>query len=222
MKIRFTHSLLLLLSLPLLLLTACKDDTGTDDTGEFTDNWQARNVTYFTQRMAEAKAAIAEARTAYGDAWEDHCDWRIYPTYSKPTTSKMTDSVCVKIVERGTGSGYPLYTDSIKVNYIGRLIPTVSYPEGRIFDHSGIYDTEEAVFSPTFSMPARMAVNNLIEGYTTVVMRMRIGDRWKVYIPQELGYMSHTASVIPAYSTLTFDLQLKGFYRKGETVIGTR
>ncbi len=215
-------SLLLLLTLPLLLLTACKDDTGTDDTGEFTDNWQARNESYFAARMSEARAAIASAQSAYGEAWEDHCDWRVIPTYAKPHTSAMTDSICVKIIDRGTGSGYPLYTDSIKVNYIGRLIPTVSYPEGRIFDHSGVYETEDAIFSPTFSMPSRFAVSNLIEGYTTAVMRMRIGDRWKIYIPQELGYMSATTRIIPAYSTLVFDLQLKGFYRKGETVVKTQ
>lgn len=48
-------------------------------------------------------------------------------------------------------------------------------------------------------------------------MEMRIGDRWRVYMPQELGYMSASAGLIPPYSALTFDIQLKGFYRKGES-----
>lgn len=210
---------LLLLLLPCALVTSCEDNANDTDTGEFTHNWAARNADYFAERMSEAKAAIAEAKAAYGDDWESHCDWRVFGSYAKPSPTKQTDSICVKIVNRGTGTACPFYTDSIKVNYIGRLIPTESYPDGRIFDHSGTYETEEAVFSPDFSTPTRMATSNLIEGYTTAIQHMRINDRWKIYIPQELGYTSNTSGVMPAYSTLIFEVELKGFYRAGESVI---
>lgn len=204
------------LVLPFLFLAACEDNADEEDNSEFTDNWQERNATFFSERMAEAKAAVAEAKNAYGDDWESHCDWRIYRSYAKVSGGQMTDSICAKVVENGTGSGYPLYSDSVKVNIMGRLIPTASYSEGLVFAYSGLYEDEESVFSPSFSTPSAYAVSNTVEGFGTALMHMRIGDRWTVYIPQELGYLSASTSVIPAYSTLVYEMQLKAFYRSGE------
>lgn len=206
---------LFMLLLPLTALTACEDNAGKNDNSEFTDNWPARNATYFNERMAEAKAAIAEAQAQYGDQWESHCAWRVFRSYAKPASGPTADSICAKVVESGTGSGYPLYTDSVKVNYMGRLMPTASYTDGLLFDHSGIYESADAVFSPDFSRPTTLAVSGVVEGFGTALMHMRIGDRWIVYIPQELGYAGTAKTSIPAYSTLVFEMQLKAFYRAG-------
>lgn len=197
---------------------SCEDNAGEEDNSEFTDNWQSRNDTYFAERMSEAKTAVAQAKATYGDEWENHCDWRIYRGYAKVAGGQSTDSICVKVIEKGTGSGYPLYGDSVKVNFMGRLIPTASYAEGLVFSYSGIYEDEDAVFNPNFATPTQFAVSNTVEGFGTALMHMRIGDRWKVYIPQGLGYASSETSTIPAYSTLIYDLQLKAFYRSGEEV----
>lgn len=202
----------------MLALTACEDNVGQEDNSEFTTNWTERNAAYFDSVLTVAKAAVAEAQAQHGDAWEDHCEWRVYRSYAKQEGGPAHDSICARVIDRGTGSGFPLYTDSVKVNYMGHLIPTRSYPEGRVFDHSGLYETEDYVFSPNFSQPTKLLVSNTIEGYTTALMRMRIGDRWMVYIPQELAYQNVTSEIMPAYSTLCFDLQLKGFYRRGEAV----
>lgn len=197
-------------------LVSCEDNTGTTDDTEFSDNWQQRNATFFADTLAKAKAAVEQAKATYGDDWQQHCDWRVMRSYAKVAGGPSTDSVCARVVERGTGSGYPLYGDSVKVNYIGRLMPTASYAEGRVFDYSGIYATEEAVFGADFATPAALAVSNSVEGFGTALMNMRIGDRWVLYVPQELAYLSASTDDIPAYSTLVFDLQLKAFYRKGE------
>lgn len=208
---------LLFPALLLTVLTACEENTGEEEKAEFTHDWQNRNTKFFIERMNEAKTAIAAAKTTHGNDWEANCDWRIFRSYAKMPGGKTADSICVKIVDRGQGSGTPLYTDSVRVNYVGRLMPTESYAEGRVFDHSGLYDTDDYVFNPDFCTPASFAVSSLIEGFTTALMHMRIGDRWRVYIPQELGYMSVVTTAIPAYSTLMFDMQLKSFYRKGES-----
>ena len=210
--------LCLLLWLP--FAAACEDNAGDTDTGEFTHQWQQRNAAYFTERMAEAKAAVAQAQATYGEDWQAHCEWRVFRSYAKlyEGAVKPTDSICCRIVERGTGTVSPLYTDSIRVNYVGRLIPTESYTAGRVFDHSGLYESDDYVFNPAFSVPTKLGVSNLVEGYTTAVQHMVVGDRWLVYIPQELGYQGTSSGVLPPYSTLTFDMQLKGIYRKGEVV----
>jgi len=56
-----------------------------------------------------------------------------------------------------------------------------------------------------------------VDGFTTAVMNMHIGDRWKVYIPYQLGYGTSTPSnsTIPAYSTLIFDITLVAYSRAG-------
>jgi FKBP-type peptidyl-prolyl cis-trans isomerase FklB len=65
-----------------------------------------------------------------------------------------------------------------------------------------------------------MSVSGLIDGMVTALMKMHIGDRWKVYIPYQLGYGTTTSSStsIPGYSTLIFDLTLSSYYRMDTTV----
>lgn len=202
----------------LLIFPSCEDNEGEDNNTEFTQNWRERNSQYFLERMAEAKQAVSEAKAAYGDDWENHTSWRVVRSWAKVEGANVgiTDSICYTIVEKGNGSNaLPLYTDSVRCNYIGRLIPTTSYADGKVFDHSGLYEDADKVFSNDFSLPTKFAVSNLIEGYTTLLMHMHIGDRCRVYIPQELAYLSASSSNIPAYSTLVFDVQLKGIWRKG-------
>lgn len=111
--------------LPTLLFafTSCEETESTEDMQYA--NWQARNSSYFTETMNTAKNAIAAAKAQYGNDWEAHCDWRIYCSmYNDATqTGSPTDSIAVFIKERGTGSGCPLYTDTVRVNFMTRTIP---------------------------------------------------------------------------------------------------
>ena len=113
-------------------------------------------------RGARARTAIAEARAVHGDDWEAHCPWRLLRTYALPdgAAAESTDTVCVYVVNRGTGSGSPLYTDSVRVNYLLRELPTASYPEGRIHDHSGYSERPDDIFSPQLGVPATLLVSN--------------------------------------------------------------
>lgn len=197
-------------------LASC-EETEQTDTEHY--DWCNRNNAYFAERMAEARAAVAQAKAAYGDDWEAHCDWRAFRSAAKATDpaapAAVTDSICCKVIDRGTGTGFPFSTDSARVNYVGRLMPSASYVNGYVFDHSGLYATDDYVFHPDLSTPARLLVSSTVDGFATAVQHMRIGDRWKVFIPWQLGYGEVAKDVIPAYSTLVFDLQLKGFARAG-------
>ena len=182
------------------------------------DNWAVRNAVYFEEVMNTAKAAVKEARATYGADWESHCNWRLFRSYLKTQHATLTinDSICAYIIERGSGSGCPVYTDSVLVNYIGRTMPTVSFPEGRVFDHSGVYNDPEQVFNPVFAKPAALHVANTVEGFTTAMQNIHVGDRWKLYIPSNLGYGGASPSkVMPPHSTLIFDLQLQDYCHAG-------
>ena len=200
------------------LLTSCEENL--EEHNEYV-NWKARNSEAFLLRLNEAKQAISQAKAQYGDEWEKHCKWRLFRTYCLPeeAPAKATDTVCVEILTAGTGSGMPLYTDSVRVNYLGRLISTdLEQPLGTIvkaFDHSGYSSDPDDVFDPNFAVPATFLVSNTVEGFTTVLQHMHIGDLWRAYIPQELGYASAASAALPAYSMLIFDVQLKSYYRAG-------
>ena len=197
-------------------LASCEE---TEQTNTEDDDWCNRHNAYFAARMAEARAAVAQAKAAYGDDWEAHCEWRAFRSAAKATDpaapAAVTDSICCKVIDRGTGTGFPFSTDSARVNYVGRLMPSASYVNGYVFDHSGLYATDDYVFNPDLSTPARLLVSSTVDGFATAVQHMRIGDRWKVFIPWQLGYGATEKNSIPAYSTLVFDLQLKGFARAG-------
>lgn len=216
--LRNTLTALLALVLALPLTTSCEDNADEADSAEFTTNWKERNTEYFQTKFNEAKAAVNQAKATYGNDWEAHTDWRVARSWCKVDGKvSSTDSICYQYVEHGTGQDLPLYTDSVWVNYIGHLIPTESYSAGKVFDHSGVYEDESRVFDTRFAQPIEFSVSNLVEGFTTAMLYLHIGDRIRLYVPQELAYLSAASTNVPAYSTLVFDVQLKGIVRAGAT-----
>ena len=79
-------------------------------------------------------------------------------------------------------------------------------------------------FDPATAKAAQFAVAGVVDGFSTALQNMHIGDRWKVYVPYNLGYgtqdnkNSNTgAVVVPAYSTLVFDITLVSYHHPGAT-----
>lgn len=96
-----------------------------------------------------------------------------------------------KIIKQGNGER-PVRGNVINTAYEGWL-----YNDTVSFDSDKNY---EFVLGAT-----------VVEGWNIVLENMRVGDKWKVYIPYNLGYGStgNTSGDIPGYSTLIFDLELK-------------
>lgn len=183
-------------------MSSCSE---TDDSNHEFSNWEQRNKEYFDNIYAAAQSNTSR--------------YKIYRKWSleESKATSASDHIVVEPIVNGTGSGCPLFTDSVKVHYEGRLIPSETYTGGYVFDKSwsGEYNLETMT-------PSTFAVSGVIDGFTTALMKMHIGDRWRVYIPQELGYGSTAQSSggIPAYSTLIFDITLVAYGRVG-TVIPT-
>ena len=208
--------LLFLLLAAVGLLSACSED---DNTVSEYANWPARNITAFRDTLAQANAAIAAARATHGDAWTDHCEWRTLGSYTNLPTAKTSwrDSIAVRVLKTGTGSGTPLYTDSVRVIYVGRLLPTPQTPKGYVFDQSGLAGNVDEAFRPEYGQTARFAVRNLVEGFTTALQQMHIGDRWRLFLPADMAYGSASRTGIPGGSMLIFDVELRNYWRSGTT-----
>ena len=145
--------------LALCAFVACKDE---DDTYDPYANWPARNAEYFAQIATEARDSIALAKAQHGDQWESHCNWRMFKSTTKSPNAlgAMTDSICVYIEQRGTGRGCPTWSDTVRVNYRGYLMPTQNVVNGE-------WREERTVFSQSFIgemntqiiVPTQMAVS---------------------------------------------------------------
>lgn len=188
-----------------LALTACSESD--DEEGEF-DNWQERNETFFSGIYSTAQEAVSRGDTS----------WRIIRSYALEDTvaTSPTDYIVVHVEQEGTGSGCPLFTDSVLVDYQGRLIPSKSFPNGYIFDQSWYGDTLiEAAASPS-----HLYVGGVVDGFSTALQHMHIGDRWTVYMPYTLGYgaSGNSTANIDGYSVLVFDIRLRAYYRAGSSM----
>lgn len=202
MKIHLIILYLLALLAPVGLLSSCSES---DNEEEEFPNWKKTNEQYFNNLYAMAKSSAD-----MGDkSWKVIRQWSL----EESTAKDPYDYIVVNVLENGTGSGCPLYTDSVKVHYEGRLLPSTSYPDGYVFDKSFTGE-----FNPATALPAKFAVSGMIDGFTTALQYMHIGDHWKVYIPYQLGYGSSASGSIPAYSTLVFDVTLVSYYRVGVEV----
>ena len=201
-----------------LAVTACSSDETTDPVYE---NWAARNSAAFSDTLSMARTAIAQAKAQYGDAWTEHTPWRVFGNYTLGTGGKPTanDSLVVRVVNSQLSAAEalkaprPLYTDTVRVAYMGRLMPTSADSAGKVFDYSGPSKLESDVFNPTLGTASKFAVSNLVVGFTTALQQMHVGDRWRIFIPAKSGYGNAAQTSIPAGSMLIFDLQLQQFWR---------
>ncbi len=185
-----------------LLLSACSEND--DNSSEF-DDWQSKNTTYWNALYAKAQDSVKAGNTS----------WKIIKKWSLEDAlqSKSTDFIIVHVKEKGTGTVYPIYTDTVRTHYTGRLIPSANYPDGYQFDSSLGH-----AISMDEATPAKLAVSKVVDGFSTALQNMHVGDRWEVYIPYTLGYGETAQSAIPAYSTLIFDIKLAAIYPKGQKV----
>ena len=204
--------------LALGMMASCKEE---DDTYDAYVDWPARNAEYFTQVAAEARDSIAEAKRLHGDQWEAHCNWRMFKSTTKVqgVPGALTDSICVYIERRGEGTESPTWSDTVRVNYRGFLMPTQNIVNGE-------WREERTVFSQSFmgeldndiAVPAKMGVSTVVAGFATALQYMHEGDVWWIYIPSELGYGSQSSGLVLSYSTLTFYTNLVAIYRAGEDI----
>lgn len=192
----------LLSIMPALSLLSCSESEAEE--GEFA-NWQERNETYFNNIYAQAIASSTDQLDTI----------RSYSLNTSVATSP-DDYIVVEKLESGTStSGCPMFTDSVKISYRGRFIPTTNYTDGYVFDQTYVGDFSwESVHTTSATK-----VSGFITGFTTALLNMHIGDRWRVYIPYGLGYgtsgyyNTSNVLVVPGYTTLIFDVSLHAFYR---------
>lgn len=183
-----------------LLFSASLAVTSCDETDGAVDpyfNWEERNQLYID----------SIARVARANMGNEVGQWKAIHTYKfVPSLNDLNpdanDYVYCRVIEKGTGTMKPLFTDSVATHYRGQLIP--------------LYDGQKMVFDQSFqgelnqevAIPVTFSVSGVVEGWQTALQEMVEGDRWEVHIPYQMGYGIYGSSSIPGYSALVFDMTL--------------
>ena len=176
------------------LFASCEETAVVDEYA----NWQERNILYID--------SIAKVAKSNSDKWLRILSYKLdsVDINGNYVEHNVEDYVYCYVEKKGEDNGHPLSTAT--VNYRGRLIPTDSYPMGKVFDES-----YTGTLNPATNAPVEFSLNDVIEGWSTALMHMGKGDIWRVYIPANLGYGNSNKTDIPAYSTLIFDINLVDF-----------
>jgi FKBP-type peptidyl-prolyl cis-trans isomerase len=95
------------------------------------------------------------------------------------------------VIRQGNGPS-PTLNDSVRCNYRGELL------NGTEFDSSARHGG-----------PADFPVRGVIPGWTEALQKMRVGDKWQLFVPPNLAYgMDPPGPPIEANSLLVFEIEL--------------
>lgn len=131
-----------------------------------------------------AEAQLAESNRAIGEAF-------LAENAQREGVVTLPSGLQYEVIEEGDGAT-PGRRSTVVVHYSGTLI------DGTPFD-SSLQRGE----------PARFPVNRVIPGWTEALRLMKVGDKWRLFIPADLAYGDRgVGPVIAPGSTLIFEVEL--------------
>ena len=110
----------------------------------------------------------------------------------EPGVKPIDKGIYYKVLSKGRPDGpSPTRNSVVTVHYTGRTI------NGKKFDSS------------LGGAPVAMRLRDLIQGWIIALQQMRVGDKWEIYLPAEMGYGRLSQPGIPGGSVLIFEIELK-------------
>jgi FKBP-type peptidyl-prolyl cis-trans isomerase FklB len=100
------------------------------------------------------------------------------------------------VLEEGTGAT-PTAKSTVSTHYRGKLI------DGSVFDNS--YEGDEPTDTDT---PAEFGVTQVIKGWTEALQLMKVGAKYRLFIPSGLAYGPKGPPGIGPNAVLVFDIEL--------------
>ena len=102
---------------------------------------------------------------------------------------KTPSGLLYQVIKLGDGGPKPTATSDVEVRYRGELI------DGTVFDEA--------------TTPITLNLSGVIKGWTEGLQLMSVGDKYKFFIPYNLGYGEQGAGGdIKPYATLIFEVEL--------------
>jgi FKBP-type peptidyl-prolyl cis-trans isomerase FklB len=140
----------------------------------------------FVQRQADEEAASLQDNLIASQEF-------LQSNALKEGITSLESGLQYEVLVSGPSDGEsPTTTDSVLAHYHGTL------PNGSVFDSS--VDRGE---------PATFGVSQVISGWTEALQLMKVGDKWRLYIPPDMAYGEASPTpAIPPNSALVFEVEL--------------
>ena len=142
---------------------------------------------FFQEMEAKQQAAaqeMAKVNKAAGEAF-------LAENGKRAEVETTNSGLQYEVLVEGNGAS-PKATDQVTVHYTGKLI------DGTVFDSS-----------VDRGQPATFGVTQVIPGWVEALQLMKVGAKWRLYIPSEIAYGPQGAGgVIGPNATLIFDVEL--------------
>lgn len=160
-----------------------------DKTETFDDQWKLNNEAQF--------ARIAGNTTEY----------------TRINSESTAGFIMYKEIESGDGDRSPYFNEQVRIRYTGwyKRDWSRSDDEDTYTDNNGNIVYNKVVFDSTErNTTLTLRVNQFVDGFATALQHMKVGDKWEIWIPWQLGYGATASSsgTIPAYTTLVFEVEL--------------
>lgn len=147
----------------------------------------SETITRVQQLEAEKQQQLANENLKNGDAF-------LKENAARDGVVTTASGLQYEVLTAGEGES-PSAENIVNTHYHGTLI------DGSVFDSS----VERGE-------PIEFAVNQVIPGWTEALQLMKVGAKWRLYIPANLAYGEYTPSAdIPSQSTLIFEVELLSF-----------
>ena len=141
----------------------------------------------------EMAAKLEERRNVVGGKNKKEGETFLAENTKKDGVKTLDSGLQYEILQEGSGPT-PTLNDQVQAHYHGTLI------SGEVFDSS-----------VNRGQPAVFPVNGVIPGWTEALQLMKVGDKWRLFIPSELAYAERGAGPqIGPNAVLIFEVELLG------------
>ena len=151
-------------------------------------------------------------------------------SYTEIKSPGHEGSIYYKELKKGTGTKPILFTSAVSLYARGRFV--ADYPDNKYIRQGTVFqswlEADGVPFTTLVSsvgeVPKGFSAYTLTKGVRVALQYMHEGDRWEVWVPYTLGLgendgslfvnvmPSSSATKIPAYSTLVFEIEVVGVH----------
>lgn len=201
----------------------CKTNDG-EGKGIFVSNiiGLTEGTTYYVRAYATNIKGVSygdiisfNIQSAINNEWKNNNEVAFAKTaasaeYKTIASESKNGSIAYKVIKSGSGKT-PLYTDRVKVLYTG-WFKLIDWNKDDIYtSQNGVKVNNKYIFDSTANrndVPSIFRVSGVVDGFSNALQHMKVGDKWEVWMPWELGYGANGQNTIPAYTTLVFEIEL--------------
>lgn len=145
----------------------------------------------FSQCMAEQNKVAAEQNKSKYTATLEKGAQFLAENGKRPGVKTTASGLQYEVMKEGTGA-MPKATDKVTTHYHGTLL------DGKVFDSS-----------VNRGQPIDFPCNGVIQGWQEALQLMKVGSKWKLFVPYQLAYGERGAGGdIGPYETLIFEVEL--------------